>query len=188
VYSDLYNAWKSEISTREPQSLPTDFYKKTETYLAGLKHETEAIDAHSVKGRLTFKEKEVGDRLLRELKEIRIRKLIELAQNDEMINETNLTEEEKGFVEDFNKSLENLNHAKAELTPVQPAPVEEKVELSFVRFLQDIPEIVGTDLRIYGPYRKEDVGSLPSHNAQALVKQGAAKEIEVRGIVECKKS
>jgi len=52
--------------------------------------------------------------------------------------------------------------------------------LSVVRFLQDIPEIVGTDLKIYGPFKKEDVGSLPNQNAYALVKQGAAKEIEVR--------
>jgi len=51
-----------------------------------------------------------------------------------------------------------------------------------VRFLQDIPEIVGTDLRIYGPYKKEDVGSLPTRNAQALIKQGAAKPIDISGL------
>jgi DNA replication initiation complex subunit (GINS family) len=37
-------------------------------------------------------------------------------------------------------------------------------------------------LRIYGPYKKEDVGSLPAQNAQVLVKQGAAKVIEVKGV------
>jgi DNA replication factor GINS len=50
-----------------------------------------------------------------------------------------------------------------------------------VRFLQDIPEIVGTDLKIYGPYKKEDVGSLPMQNAQALIKQAAARSVEVKG-------
>jgi len=180
LYTDLYNAWKSEKRTREPQSLPSDFYRKTENYLNGLEHEIESIDENSVTGRLTLKEKQMCDRLLRELKEIRMRKLLELAQKSEAVNETNLTEEEKEFVKEFAKSLQNLNQTEVE---PKPAPLEEeKVELSVVRFLQDIPEIVGTDLRIYGPYKKEDVGSLPNHNARALVRQGAAKEVEIRGI------
>ena len=180
MYTDLYNAWKSEISTREPQSLPSDFYRKTENYLDGLEHEIGSIDENSVTGRLTLKEKKMCDRLLRELKDIRMRKLLEFAQKGETANETNLTEEEKEFVKEFAKSLQILNQSEVES---KPAPLEEeKVELSVVRFLQDIPEIVGTDLRIYGPYKKEDVGSLPNHNARALVRQGAAKEVEVRGI------
>jgi DNA replication initiation complex subunit (GINS family) len=35
------------------------------------------------------------------------------------------------------------------------------------------------DLKIYGPYKKEDIGSLPKQNAQALIKQGAAKSIDI---------
>jgi len=57
-----------------------------------------------------------------------------------------------------------------------------KTELKVVRFLQDIPEIVGVDLKIYGPYKKEDVGSLPKENAKALIMQGAAVQIEVDGV------
>jgi DNA replication factor GINS len=177
LYADLYNAWKSEISTRDPQALPSDFYRKSENYLDGLEREIGATDENSVTGRLALKEKKMCDRLFRELKDIRLRKLLEIAQKGETIDETNLTEEEKEFVKAFGKSMQNLSHAKVE---AKPAPLEEKVELSVVRFLQDIPEIVGTDMRIYGPYKKEDVGSIPNHNAQALVRQGAAKEIEVR--------
>jgi DNA replication factor GINS len=54
--------------------------------------------------------------------------------------------------------------------------------LTTVRFLQDIPEIVGVDLEIYGPFKKEDVASLPLSNAQALEKQGAVKAIEVKSV------
>ena len=181
MYTDLYKAWKAEIGKREPQPLPGDFYQKTETYLGGLEQEIGSIDQHSVKGRLTIKEKKIGDRLLRELKEMRAQKLLETVRKGETINETDLTEEERRFVKDFEVSLQNLKQAEVK---EKPAPVEETVELSVVRFLQDIPEIVGTDLRIYGPYKKEDVGSLPNDNARALVRQGAAREIEVRGIVK----
>jgi DNA replication factor GINS len=177
LYNDLYKAWKSEKTSQEPQPLSSDFYVKTEAYLSGLEQETTSIDDRTIKGRLTLKEKEVISRLLRELKETRLRKLLAIAQNGGTVNDENLTEEERTLVKDFNKSLQAFSQGKTEM---KPSTSEERVELSVVRFLQDIPEIVGTDLRIYGPYKKEDVGSLPDQNAKALVMQGVAKEIEVR--------
>jgi DNA replication factor GINS len=180
VYSDLYKAWKSEKTSREPKPLSNDFYLKTEAYLSGLEQEGSSIDDHTVKGRLALKEKEVMSRLLRELKETRLRKLLAVAQNRGTINDANLTEEEKKLVKEFDISLKSFNQTKA---VTKPATQEENIELSVVRFLQDIPEIVGTDLRIYGPYKKEDVGSLPDQNAKALVMQGVAKKIEVRGVI-----
>ncbi|MBC7129615.1 hypothetical protein H5T51_00135, partial [Candidatus Bathyarchaeota archaeon] len=47
-----------------------------------------------------------------------------------------------------------------------------------VRFLKEIPEIVGIDMKSYGPYKPEDVASLPAENAEILIKQGLAVEIE----------
>ena len=180
MYNDLYKAWKAEISTLEPQSLSSDFYQRMESYLGGLEQETTSIDEHTVKGRLALREKEIVTRLLHELKQARTRKLLLLAQTGEAIDDANLTEEERGFVKEFDKSLQILSQSKIETKPLENE--EETIELSVVRFLQDIPEIVGTDLKMYGPYKKEDIGSLPAQNAQALVKQGAAREIEVRGI------
>jgi DNA replication factor GINS len=142
--------------------------------------ETASTDEHTAKGRLLLKEKEVVSRLLRELRETRVRKLLALARDREPLNDANLTVEEQRFLKDVNKSLQTFNQPmKAE---TEASDSEETPELCVVRFLQDIPEIVGTDLRIYGPYKKEDLGSLPNQNAKALVKQGVAKEIEVRGI------
>ena len=178
MYNDLYKAWKAEKTSQEPQPLSSDFYVKTEAYLSGLEQETTSIDDRTIKGRLALKEKEVITRLLRELKETRLRKLLAIAQNSGTINDANLTDEERKLLKDFDRSLQAFSSAKAESKPSTP---EERVELSVVRFLQDIPEIVGTDLKMYGPYKKEDVGSLPNQNARALVMQGVAKEIEVRG-------
>ena len=181
MYNDLYKAWKAEKTSRETQPLSNDFYQTTEVYLNGLEEENASIDEHTAKGRLTLREKEVASRLLRELKETRLRKLLALARNGEAINDANLTDEERKLVKEFGKSLRAFNESLRVETKASAS--EETAELSVVRFLQDIPEIVGTDLRIYGPYKKEDVGSLPNQNAKALVKQGVAREIEVRGIL-----
>jgi len=186
LYNELYKAWKSEITSEETQPLPDDFYQRAEAYLGGTEEDNSPADEHTAKGRLLLKEKEIVSRLLRELKEARLRKLIALAKTGEVINEANLTQEERKLAREFDKSFQAFTQRKPK--PKPSAASEEMVEFSVLRFLQDIPEIVGTDLRIYGPYKKEDVGSMPKQNAFALVKQGAAKEIEVRGIAEARKN
>ena len=186
MYNELYKAWKSEITSEETQPLPDDFYQRAEAYLRGAEENNSPTDEHTAKGCLLLKEKEIVSRLLRELKEVRIRKLLALAKDGKAINDANLTHEERKLAREFNKSLQTFTQEKPK--PKPPAASEETVEFSVLRFLQDIPEIVGTDLRIYGPYKKEDVGSLPNQNASALIKQGAAKEIEIRGVTEAEKN
>jgi len=35
-------------------------------------------------------------------------------------------------------------------------------------------------MKIYGPFKPEDVASIPKENAKALIKQGVAAEVETR--------
>jgi DNA replication factor GINS len=48
-----------------------------------------------------------------------------------------------------------------------------------MRLLKDVPAIVGADMKTYGPFRTEDVASLPVENAKILVRQGLAEKIVV---------
>jgi len=178
MYTDLYMAWKSEKSSSLPKPLPADLYHRTIMYLNGLNDELSTTDTHTIQGRLLAREKQMTERLLDELRQTRIRKIISAAQNQIPIQTTSLTEEESRLLEKITQSLSSFG---------QPLPVSHKKEqmtdeLRVVRFLEDIPEIVGVDLRLYGPFKKEDVASLPAPNAHALEKQGAAKAIEVKGI------
>jgi DNA replication factor GINS len=49
-----------------------------------------------------------------------------------------------------------------------------------VRFLQDIPSIVGSNTKIYGPFKAEDIATLPIDNAESLIKRGIALKVEVQ--------
>jgi DNA replication factor GINS len=180
MYIELYRAWKSEKTSHVPQPLPSDFYQRTESYLKNLGEETTSSDTHTIQGRLLIKEKEIAGRLLDELREARLRKIIENAKNGNAITTDGLTDEEQDLANRLNNSLASFKEKQTETKKEQSSQTE--TDLVVVRFLQDIPEIVGVDLKIYGPYRKEDVGSLPAQNAQGLVRQGAARLIEVRGI------
>ena len=180
MYNELYKAWKAEKSSEKTQPLASDFYQRVQTYLSGLEADSASLETHSLQGRLALKEKEVVTRLLHELKETRLEKLVNATKNHGNVDTAGLTEEEKSLVKSIDDSLQAFEQERNEPADNATATPEERIELSVVRFLQDIPEIVGTDLKIYGPFKKEDVGSLPNQNAYALVKQGAAKEIEVR--------
>jgi DNA replication factor GINS len=46
-----------------------------------------------------------------------------------------------------------------------------------IRFLQDVPAIVGVDMRKYGPFKAEDVASVPIRNVDSLIKHGLAKKV-----------
>lgn len=41
-----------------------------------------------------------------------------------------------------------------------------------VRFLQEIPEFVGIDLKDYGPFKPNDTAEIPLENAILLILQG----------------
>lgn len=180
MYADLYKAWKAEKTTESPQELPADFYKRATGYFRGLEDDSAASDTRTIQGSLLVNEKEVAQRLLEELKQARLRKIVNAAREGGPVSTQGLTEEEKALVERFNESLSSYKEREK---PKQAGSTSEDLtELSIVRFLGDVPEIVGVDLRIYGPYKKEDVGSLPLQNAQALIKEGLAKMIDVKRV------
>lgn len=183
MYNELYKAWKSEKSSETPQPLPSDFYSRAAGYLKGLEQDRASRNGQTIQERLLSKEKEIATRLLSELRETRLRKIISAAQNNQSITVGDLTDEEKKLLQNLKSSIAPFSEERLETEETDSAH-EIRPELEIVRFLKDIPEIVGVDLKIYGPYKKEDVGSLPEQNAQALIKQGAAKPIEVASTVK----
>ena len=46
-----------------------------------------------------------------------------------------------------------------------------------IRFLKEVDEIVGADLEKYGPFKTEDIATIPYENAQALITKNAATKV-----------
>ena len=51
-----------------------------------------------------------------------------------------------------------------------------KIKKVVIRFLSDVDEIIGADLERYGPFKVEDIATIPYENAQALI----AKKIAIK--------
>ena len=53
----------------------------------------------------------------------------------------------------------------------------QKTKPVLIRFLQDAEQIVGADMAKYGPFKAEDVSSVPYDNAQAFISQKIASKL-----------
>ncbi len=52
-----------------------------------------------------------------------------------------------------------------------------KTKTVVIRFLKEVDEIIGADLEKYGPFKTEDVATIPYENAQALIAKNIATKV-----------
>jgi DNA replication factor GINS len=196
MYRELYAAWQREIDDPTLGALPLDFYAKIAEYLRRIKNEDQILEKKSVKMNLLEHEAQNVGRMLEELLESRYRKIIKtMTKTQKLPSELLAAEEAKmcqtfaDFTKAYHKFSDDLKQGqlivepikvtvKTEVNPVA-APTPQPHKRTTIRFLKNIPAIMGADLKSYGPFVAEDVASLPPQNAQILVKQGLAVIVEV---------
>ena len=52
-----------------------------------------------------------------------------------------------------------------------------KADRIVVRLLKDVEQMVGADMNMYGPFRAEDIATIPHENAQALISERSAARV-----------
>jgi DNA replication initiation complex subunit (GINS family) len=161
--------------------LSPDFYVRIANYLRRIKEETRMLDKKTVKASLLEGELRNVKRMLQELVWARYRKLVKLFSLDQKAPSDLLTVEEARvcegvlpFAEAYQKFVKNL--LQGQVSKVEIEKAHKRVAL---RFVKDVPAIIGADMKTYGPFMVEDVASLPVENARILVKQGLAEAVEV---------
>lgn len=208
MYDQLFAAWKREIDDPTLGGLEPDFYTKITEYLAHIREDKGAMDKKSVKVALLEHEARNVERMLQELLDMRYKKIlktikrlhkapIELLTTEEAKMAQNAVAFENNY-EQFTKNLLGGELKPITVTITEPAavPIEQllqpqtpKQEVKTqahvthkrltLRFVKNIPAIMGADMKSYGPFVAEDVASLPELNARILVKQGLAVLVEV---------
>ncbi len=191
MYTELFSAWQSEIENPALQPLPSDFYLQISSYIKQIKAQNQSADQNVVKLKLLEQERKNVNRMISELLRARYKKILKTVKGGQKLLPDILTSEETEFLsgllpfsEAFNsfaKSLLQGQPPKPKTEELEPkaSPVEPSHKRVVLRFLKAIPAIVGSDMKTYGPFQPEDVGSVPIENAKILVKQGLAQNIEV---------
>ena len=181
MYNELYEAWKHELESFELGKLPSDFYSRIADYLRRLKEEGRMLDRRTAKANLLKREIRNVKRMVDELIRARYRKLVGIMGKNKKVPSDVLTAEEEKvyagvspFAEAFRSFAEEILRGR---TP--KVTVERKLKRTVLCFLKNVPAIIGADMETYGPFKVEDVASLPVENAKLLVKQGLAEKVGV---------
>jgi DNA replication factor GINS len=182
LYDEVYDAWKKEQESSELQPLAKDFYARLAGYVKKIREDTKMLDEKTAKARLLKQELRHIRRLIKSLVQLRYEKIFRAATAGEAIPIKVLTEEEEKLCGKMMPLAESYQEfLQSTLLGRLPHSEEarEKPKRVLVRFLKNVPAIIGADMKTYGPFRVEDVGTVPAENASVLVKQGVAARVEL---------
>jgi DNA replication factor GINS len=184
MYEEIYKAWENELENPVLKALPRDFYVKLGSYTKGILEEKRRLDDKSLKFRLMTEEYDNVKKLITDLSDLRFKKIISHAYQGKVIPEATLIGEEEVFFEKVNSAVMFSSRLlkdliEGQLPPVENVGTEKKPKRILVRFIRDIPAIIGVDMEPYGPFKAEDVATIPPENVENLIRQGAAVKLEV---------
>jgi DNA replication factor GINS len=176
TYDEIQQAWKRELQNRELQPLRPGFFKDLASYIKRLKEAQRNLDPKSLKAIVMDEETKRLEQLLTQLVDRRLEKLWTSANEDQS---TNLESSEKQVQQDLIGISRHYERLKKEvLQGHEPSGLTNRDKtVLLIRFVKDVPSIIGVDLKTHGPFLKEDIAKLPYENAESLIRQGAAVEI-----------
>jgi len=188
TYESLYEILRLERYKKELQHMDKDFFDKVSRYLS----EKRAILEDYEKKDSVFADKSIFKTkkqlenihlLLRELYEKREAKIIQIAlfnsrTGDGLENPNIMLPEEKILYDSLIGILASsrFNILEGIMDGKKTIKIENNVKS--VKFLDEVSEFLGEDMNVYGPFKAEDIGSLPIKVAEILIKSNKATELQ----------
>jgi len=163
-----------EFHTEEIQELNPDFFRNLSNFIGTLKNEEyDGIENKTKNNMIT---------IATSLTELLINKRLEKMSSESSYSI--LTDEEK-FVFDSNDEMNErkdmiisgIINGKSKF--LETTSTKHKTKPVTVRFVKEFDEIVGVDLEKYGPFKPEDIATIPNENAQALISNGVALKVRI---------
>ncbi len=149
MIEDLLKTEKEEVRL---QKLPPNFCPDVLNYIESLKNRIETKKGFEKK--VIQRELRVVKTKFSELLLLRLKKIVNL--NDQNF----IPEEEKVF-----KEISELIKKYKKTLVTEPVPRTLKVRLK-----KDLPEIIGPDLKVYGPFKKDEDVELPTEVGVLLIR------------------
>jgi DNA replication factor GINS len=162
--------------------LAKDFYVLLAGYVKKIREESRMLDEKTAKARLVKHELRNARRLIKTLAQLRLEKIFLATTQGKTISAETLTAEEERLCAEMLPLAESFQELMKGVLHGRTPKVEVKKKRSnhvLLRFLKDTPEIIGSDMKTYGPFKTEDIGTVPAENASVLIKQGIAAKIEL---------
>ena len=171
----LYQVTLREVTNNDLQEIDPDFYTSISIFIGKLRGENYDGIETKINNNLINMMTELVTLVLR----IRIEKI-----KDSSINIKNLLDIEKFILtsEDETKEreemiLSGILNGKSKL--LESIAQKTKMQLVSVRILKEVEQMMGSDSENYGPFKPEDIATIPLENAQTLITENLAVKIRI---------
>lgn len=171
----LASVVKREVASDLVQELDPGFFDATAEFIEGLKKQEFDNVENKIKNTLV----DMATELIVVLATVR------LGKNSNRHDLSNLLDEEKYILDSQEEYRERKDmillailNGKSKL--LESIAQTHKTRLIPVRFLKDVEEFVGANLQQYGPFKTEDLATVPYDNAQALISTEFAAKIRLK--------
>jgi len=179
VYDLLNDIWRKEIEEEQPVKLPEDLAEKLREYVGSIKHYLKVSDKETLSAELREAAANTVIKLVKEIFELRLRKIIRAALRNEIPE--NLYGFELRFCPNLLKLLQDYRDSVREMATAAAYQDWEQIRSRYevVCFLKDVSQIVGPNLEVYGPFKRGDIATLPLENARNLELSNIVRIIKV---------
>ena len=170
----LHHVVLRETESDTIQEINTDFYRNLSDFIGDLKkQEFDGVES---------KIKEVIIDTATELTSLLINIRLDKISKLDNIDFKNLLDEEKFILDAEEEQRERIEmilsatiNGKSKF--LESISQNHKTKTVVIRFLQEVDEIIGADLEKYGPFKTEDIATIPYENAQALIAKNIATKV-----------
>jgi len=170
----LHHIVLRETESDTIQEIDPDFYRNLSDFIGDLKkQEFDGVES-KIKEAIINTATELTSLLIK----IRLDKISKL----DNIDFKNLLDEEKFILDAEEEQRERTEmilsatiNGKSKF--LESISQNHKTKTIVIRFLQEVDEIIGADLEKYGPFKIEDIATIPYENAQALIAKNIATKV-----------
>lgn len=170
----LHHIVLRETENDSIQEINPDFYRNLSDFIGDLKkQEFDGVES---------KIKEAIIDTATELTSLLINIRLDKISKSDNIDFKNLLDEEKFILDAEEEQRERTEmilsatiNGKSKF--LESISQNHKTKTVVIRFLQEVDEIIGADLEKYGPFKTEDIATIPYENAQALISKNIATKV-----------
>ena len=172
----LYRIALNEIENNDVQQINPEFYTILSQFIGKLK----AAEYSGLEAKLKNNLVEKMSLLTALIMKFRLEKTSINTKTDKV----NLIDEER-FVLDSSDEMEERNEMILSSTlngktkVLESISQKHKTKSVSIRFLKDVEEIVAADSEKYGPFKSEDIATIPNKDAQELITKNLAVKIHL---------
>lgn len=189
MFKRIHEYWTNEIMNKQLQRIDANFFKEVNEYFSKLDDEIADASKDDMIKNILLSEKKYAKKLIEDLIKKRINKIIIAIFSNTKIPVENLSEydmEILKYIRDLKNKvsmyytflipeerlegqiLETKGKFRIQEDKSQDEDHINEKDYLLVRFIKPINNIIGSDLKQYGPFKRGDLAILPKLNAKVL--------------------